>query len=92
MPKPDPAAGARPEDGSAEAPGAVAAPALVPDETCATCAWFIDDPQELERAFTGIGALSSAYGSCRGRAGICRIDQGFRDPRGACADFRRRGA
>ena len=54
--------------------------------------WFVDDPDEIERVFTGIGALSSAYGSTRGRAGICLVDFGFRDPRGGCRDFHLRGA
>ena len=55
--------------------------------TCAACRHFLDDPAELERVFVGIGALSSAYGSTRGRAGICRKDDSFHDPLPACSEF-----
>jgi hypothetical protein len=58
---------------------------------CGSCAHFHDDPGELERLFRGIGALSSAYGSTRGRAGVCLVDGAFRDPAPACPDYRSRG-
>jgi hypothetical protein len=60
------------------------------EPTCEGCAHFLNDPARLEAQLPGIGALSSAYGSCRGRAGICAVDQTFRDPVAACTDFRRR--
>jgi hypothetical protein len=60
------------------------------DLTCETCSWFRDDPRDLERAFAGITALSSAYGSTRGRAGVCGVDDSFRDPGAACAEYRAR--
>ena len=59
--------------------------------TCKSCRHFVDDPAELEKAFAGIGALSSAYGSTRGRAGICWMDDTFHDPIPACAEFETRG-
>ncbi|HQU34479.1 MAG TPA: hypothetical protein PLB88_09200 [Thermoanaerobaculaceae bacterium] len=38
-------------------------------------------------------ALSSAYGSTRGRAGVCAITERFQDPQPACREFMpRRGA
>ncbi len=60
------------------------------DTTCETCSRFCDDPQELERAFAGISALSSAWGSTRGRAGVCAVDGTFRDPGAGCPEYRAR--
>ena len=57
------------------------------DATCKTCRHFCDDPFELEKLFPSILILSSTYGSTRGPAGICAIDQTFHDPEPACADF-----
>jgi len=59
--------------------------------TCKACRHFLDDPAELEKFFAGIGALSSAYGSTRGRAGICGKDDSFHDPAPACVDFEPQG-
>ncbi len=56
-------------------------------KSCAQCRHFCDDPQELESLFEGILILSSAYGSTRGRAGVCAIHQRFHDPEAACEDF-----
>ena len=58
--------------------------------TCAECAEFVDDPGELEASFVGMTALSSAYGSSRGRAGVCRVLDTFQDPSPACPAFVRR--
>jgi hypothetical protein len=55
--------------------------------TCGSCRHFVSDPQALERCFVGIGALSSAFGSTRGRAGICLMESTFGDPGPACASF-----
>jgi hypothetical protein len=59
--------------------------------TCAQCAHFEDDPGALERTFVGIAALSSAYGSSRGDAGVCRRAGTFHDPEPACTEFIARG-
>jgi hypothetical protein len=58
--------------------------------TCAECAEFVDDAAELEALFVGMTALSSAYGSTRGRAGVCRVSDTFQDPTPACPAFVRR--
>ncbi len=58
--------------------------------TCAECAEFVDDPGELEALFVGLIALSSAYGSTRGRAGVCRVSDTLQDPSPACPAFLRR--
>jgi hypothetical protein len=55
--------------------------------TCASCVHFVDDPQALESRFAGIGALSSAFGSTRGRDGICLRESTFHDPEPACPSF-----
>jgi hypothetical protein len=47
----------------------------------------VNDPQALERSFIGISALSSAFGSTRGRAGICLKESTFRDPEPVCRAF-----
>ena len=58
--------------------------------TCAECAEFVNDPGELEALLVGMTALSSAYGSTRGRAGVCRVLDTFQDPLPACPAFVRR--
>jgi hypothetical protein len=50
----------------------------------------VNDPRALERSFVGIAALSSAFGSTRGRAGICVKESTFRDPGPACPVFEAR--
>ncbi len=62
-----------------------------PTYGCGSCAHFLDHPAELERLFRGLVALSSAYGSTRGSAGVCLLDGTFRDPAPACGDYKRRG-
>jgi hypothetical protein len=57
---------------------------------CTSCRLFVDDPDELERAFPGLTILSSASGSTRGRAGICLARHTFQDPEPACPEFRLR--
>ncbi|MEW6337081.1 MAG: hypothetical protein ACOY3Y_14925 [Acidobacteriota bacterium] len=54
---------------------------------CASCVHFLSDPAAIERSLPGIGALSSAWGSTRGDAGICLKSGRFHDPIPACADF-----
>lgn len=58
--------------------------------TCRSCLHFVNDPRALERSFVGIAALSSAFGSTRGRAGICLKESTFRDPGPACPVFEAR--
>ena len=53
---------------------------------------FEDQPGALERAFIGMTALSSAYGSTRGRAGVCASSGRFHDPGPACPEFAPRPA
>lgn len=54
---------------------------------CQGCADFVDDPARIEAAFPGIAALSSAWGSARGRAGICLRSGTFQDPQPVCPEF-----
>lgn len=62
--------------------------------TCRDCSHFDDDPASLERRLPGLTALSSAYSSVRGDAGICQASGRYLLPLDAagCPDFRRRGA
>ena len=39
--------------------------------TCGTCADFVDDPREIERAIAGLAALGSAHGANRADDGLC---------------------
>jgi hypothetical protein len=55
--------------------------------TCADCARFTDEPRLIEALFAGITALSSAYGSSRGRAGVCHFRDTFQDPEPVCRGF-----
>jgi hypothetical protein len=54
---------------------------------CKNCQLFVNDPDELERAFPGLTILSSASGSTRGQAGICLARHTFQDPEPACPEF-----
>lgn len=55
--------------------------------TCSDCARFTDDPVAIEALFVGMTALSSAYGSTRGDAGVCAIEEVFQNPVPACQAF-----
>ena len=55
--------------------------------TCSECARFTDDPLALEALFVGMTALSSAFGSTRGDAGVCGIGDVFQNPVAACGEF-----
>ena len=62
------------------------------DETsCRVCRFFFDDPLLLEAQLPGIGALSSAFGSTRGNAGICEQTGRFHDPLPPCDAFEAAG-
>lgn len=50
------------------------------DRTCKHCIHFNDEPAYIEEQFPGMTALGSAYGSCRGPAGICKKLGRFMDP------------
>ncbi len=54
---------------------------------CASCVHFLSDPAAIERCFPGIRALSSAWGSTRGNAGICLKSERFHDPIPACPEY-----
>jgi hypothetical protein len=47
---------------------------------CRHCRHFDDDPASLEARLPGITILGSAYGSVRGRAGICAVLSRFQEP------------
>jgi hypothetical protein len=56
-------------------------------KTCASCRHFLDDPQEFERMFPGILALSSGQGDTRGDQGICEIHQKLITPDLTCDQY-----
>jgi hypothetical protein len=58
--------------------------------SCGTCRHFENAPQEIERHYPGMTAMSSAYGSTRGEDGICAL-RGLHVPiTDCCADFQDR--
>ncbi len=55
--------------------------------TCRDCSYFNNDPAFLEKAFPGLNALSSAYGTARGEAGICSKRDIYLSPIKKCNYF-----
>jgi len=55
--------------------------------TCRDCRFFNNDPAWLEKAFPGLNALSSAYGSTRGENGVCSKRDLYLSPIKKCKDF-----
>ena len=55
--------------------------------TCSECARFTDDALAIEALFVGMTALSSAFGSTRGNAGVCSVTDVFQNPIAACEEF-----
>jgi hypothetical protein len=63
-----------------------------PGLSCNQCRHFMNDPDVLEDELKGLTILSSAYGSTRANAGICRKLNLFLEPVRAyeCGDFEQR--
>jgi hypothetical protein len=59
-----------------------------PQECCANCAHFRNDPEFIELAFRGLSSLSSARGSVRADDGICLRHDRYLSARASCAAFR----
>jgi hypothetical protein len=53
----------------------LSAPSLA--NNCAACRYFTGAPAALERAIPGLNILSSAYGSVRGKTGLCERHDTF---------------
>jgi len=53
---------------------------VLPGASCRDCVHFEDDPARLEAALPHMEILSSAWGSTRGDAGLCRALGRFHDP------------
>ena len=58
--------------------------------SCLRCRHFSNDPEAIEKAFPGLKALSSAYGSVRADAGICSRLELILTPSHNCAEFEER--
>jgi hypothetical protein len=54
---------------------------------CGYCKYFRNDAAYLERAFAGLNALSSAFGSTRSSDGICTLHDRYLSARSFCAEF-----
>ncbi len=54
---------------------------------CLDCKFFNNEPDQVEQAFPGLTALSSAYASVRADAGICSRHEIFLAPWAQCQDF-----
>jgi hypothetical protein len=55
--------------------------------TCRDCRYFNNNPASLEKVFPGLNALSSAYGSARGEAGVCSKLDLYLSPQKKCEYF-----
>ncbi len=55
--------------------------------TCRDCRYFNNNPAWLEKVFPGLNALSSAYGSARGEAGLCSKLDLYLSPQKKCDYF-----
>lgn len=55
--------------------------------TCRDCKFFCNDPAWLEREFPGMNALSSAYSTIRGEAGVCMMHDIYLAPVISCRYF-----
>ncbi len=55
--------------------------------TCRDCKYFNNDPKWLEKELSGLNALSSAYSSVRGEAGICMKLDIYLSPIKKCRHF-----
>jgi len=60
--------------------------------TCRDCIYFENNPRWLENELPGLNALSSAYGSARGEAGICSKLDIYLSPVKKCDFFEHRHA
>jgi len=60
--------------------------------TCRDCKYFNNDPAWLEKEFPCMNALSSAYGSARGEAGVCSRLDIYLAPVKKCGFFEHRHA
>ncbi len=56
-------------------------------QQCLNCKFFDNEPEQVEQAFPGLSALSSAYASVRADAGICSRHELFLSPWAQCVDF-----
>jgi len=54
---------------------------------CKNCQYSVMRPDALETAIPGLNILSSAYGSVRGKTGLCRRHDQFVTANSTCADF-----
>lgn len=56
-------------------------------ETCQRCAYFQNDPAEIEKAYPGLTAMSSGYASVRDRDGLCSYNQVYLSAGDSCKNF-----
>jgi hypothetical protein len=59
-----------------------------PEEVCANCCEFVNDPRRIERELPGLGILSSAHGDTLGDQGLCSLHQQLVTPNLTCSAFR----
>ena len=55
--------------------------------TCKSCRYFLDDSEVLERWFTGLTILSSAYGDTWGDQGVCLVHERLLTPTSSCSRY-----
>jgi len=58
-----------------------------PEQCCAQCKHFANDPALVEAAYPGLTTMSSAFASVRDRDGFCRLHQLYLSAADSCADL-----
>ena len=58
-------------------------------DKCISCRYFDNRSEIIERTFSGLNSLSSAYGSVWAESGICSLHELFLSPWRRCKDFRK---
>jgi hypothetical protein len=58
---------------------------------CLACVHFRNDPASVEKAFSGLTSLSSAYGSTSADDGLCLLHGRYLTARSWCGQFAKAG-
>jgi hypothetical protein len=54
---------------------------------CATCTFFDNAPETLEREIPGLRSLSSGFAAVRDRDGLCRMNERYVPARASCVAY-----
>lgn len=54
---------------------------------CQQCAYFMNDPAQIEKIYPGLSVLSSGYASVRYQDGVCEYNKLYLSARDSCPHF-----